>query len=54
MSETMTIEQLASELRELRMRVEDLEDLRDLESAIRENDGRPLMSWDAAKRDLDL
>jgi hypothetical protein len=54
MSEAVTVEQLAAEVRELRMRVEDLEDLRDLESAIRENDDKPLMSWEDAKPDLDL
>ena len=54
MSETLTIESLASELRALRERVEDLEDIRDFEVAVKENNGKPLMSWEDAKRDLDL
>jgi hypothetical protein len=54
MSETMTLETLASEVRALRERVEDLEDIRDYEAAVKENNGKPLMSWEEAKRDLDL
>jgi len=54
MSETLTIESLASELRALRERVEDLEDIRDFEVAVKENNGKALMSWEDAKRDLDL
>lgn len=30
-------------------RIEDLEDLRDLEQAIRENAGKPLIPWEQAK-----
>ncbi len=47
MSEPVTAEQL-------KQRVEDLEDLRDLESAIEENQGKPLQSWADAKQDLGL
>jgi hypothetical protein len=54
MSETLTIEALASELRALRERVEDLEDIRDYEAAVKENNGEPLIPWEEAKRDLDL
>jgi hypothetical protein len=36
------------------MSVEDLEDLRDLESAIAENGGKPLISWEQVKSELDL
>ena len=41
----------------LETRVEELEaheDLRDLEKAIVENDGKPLVPWDQAKTQLDL
>jgi hypothetical protein len=51
---TPTVQQLAAELARLRHRVEDLEDARDLESAIRRNADRPLIPWDQAKRDLGL
>jgi hypothetical protein len=54
MSETLTFEQLALEVGERRARVEDLEDLRDSEDAIRNNAGKPLMSWEDAKIELDL
>lgn len=49
-----TLAELAAEIRDLRERVEDLEDLRDLEVAITENAGKPLTSWESAKRELDL
>jgi hypothetical protein len=54
MSKPLTMEALASQLRALRMRVEDLEDIRDYASAVKENDREPLKPWDDAKRDLDL
>jgi hypothetical protein len=54
MSETVTIESLASQLRALRERVEDLEDIRDYEAAVKENNGEPLIPWEEAKRDLDI
>jgi hypothetical protein len=52
--EPLTLERLHREILELRERVEDLEDLRDLEEAITENGDKPLISWDQAKKDLDL
>ncbi len=54
MNETVTVEQLAVEVRALRARIEDLEDAQDLEVAIQENHGKPLMSWQDAKLDLGL
>lgn len=48
------IEALAQAVARLQQRVEDLEDLRDLETAIAENAGKPLVSWEAVKADLDL
>ncbi len=44
---TRTVERLAC-------RVEDLEDHRDLETAIAENSGKPLVEWERAKALLDL
>jgi hypothetical protein len=52
--QTPTLEELAAEIRGLKQRVEDLEDLRDLETAIQENAGKPLTDWDEAKKELDL
>jgi len=38
----------------LQERVEDLEDLRDLEAAIAENAGKPLIPWEQVKPELEL
>lgn len=57
MSETMNLEKLETlnqAVARLQQQVEDLEDLRDLEAAIAENKGEPLISWEQAKADLDL
>ena len=51
------IEMLVRTVRLLETRVEELEtheDLRDLEKAIAENNGKPLVPWDQAKALLDL
>jgi hypothetical protein len=48
------IETLSLAVARLQQRVEDLEDLRDLETAIAENAGKPLIPWDQAKTELDL
>jgi hypothetical protein len=48
------IEALSQAVVKLQSRVEDLEDLRDLEEAIVDNAGKPLLAWDQAKADLDL
>lgn len=48
------IEALTQVVARLQQRVEDLEDLRDLESAIADNAGKPLTSWDQIKPELDL
>jgi hypothetical protein len=53
-TEPLTLELLYRELRALRERVEDLEDLHALEKAIAENGDKPLIPWEEAKRDLDL
>jgi len=49
-----TLQQLAAEIARLRERVEDLEDARELDAAIRRNDGKPLIPWDQAKKELGL
>jgi hypothetical protein len=48
------IEQLKATIAKLEYRVEDLEDLRDLEKAIKENGDKPLIPWEQAKKQLDL
>lgn len=52
--EPLSLELLYRELHALRQRVEDLEDLRELEEAIAENGDQPLIAWDDAKKDLEL
>jgi hypothetical protein len=57
MSETAILEKietLSQIVTRLQERVEDLEDLRDLEEAIAENDGKPLHPWEKVKAELDL
>jgi hypothetical protein len=49
-----TLQQLAGELARLRERVEDLEDERELDAAIRRNGDKPLIPWDQAKNELGL
>lgn len=39
---------------ELAQDVEDLEDARELDAAIRRNGDQPLIAWDQAKKDLGL
>jgi hypothetical protein len=51
---TPTVQQLAAELARLRERVEDLEDARELDAAVRRNGDKPLIPWDQAKTDLSL
>jgi hypothetical protein len=52
--EPLTLKKVIRELQVVRERVEDLEDLRDLDEAITENAGKPLIPWEQAKKDLDL
>jgi hypothetical protein len=49
-----TVRQLYSELQRLRQRVEDLEDLRDLNTAIERNAGKPGIPWSEVKQELGL
>ena len=48
------IETLNQAVARLQERVEDLEDLRDLEAAIAENTDKPLIPWEQAKAELEL
>ena len=49
-----TVRELHSEIQRLRRRVEDLEDLRDLNAAIERNAGKPGVPWSQAKIVLGL
>ena len=51
---TPSLEELAAEVAQLRGRVEDLEDARELDAAIRRNADKPLIPWDEAKKDIGL
>ena len=48
------VEALAKTVERLETRVEDLEDLRDLQAAIAENGTEPLIPWEQAKAGLDI
>ena len=48
------VEALAKTVERLQVRVEELEDLRDLQAAIAENGNEPLIPWEQAKIELDL
>jgi len=48
------IETLNQAVTRLQERVEDLEDLRDLEAAVAENAGKPLIPWEQAKAELEI
>jgi hypothetical protein len=48
------IETLNQAVTRLQKRVEDLEDLRDLEEAIAENAAKPLIPWEQVKPELEL
>ncbi len=49
-----TVQSLHREIIELRQRVMDLEDLRELNQAIERNGTKPLIPWSKAKKDLGL
>jgi len=57
MADTVVLEKvelLAKTVERLQERIENLEDLRDLQAAIAENGNKPLISWEQAKAELDL
>ncbi len=49
-----SLKRVSAELVRLRARVEDLEDLRDLNDAITRNAGKPGVPWDKVKKELGL
>ena len=49
-----TLRMLSNEVARLRSRVEDLEDLRDLNAAVTRNQRKPGVAWDKAKAVLGL
>lgn len=49
-----TLESLAREVRRLQERIEDMEDLLELRAAVTRNAGKPGVSWEQAKAELDL
>ena len=54
LAEKPTVEALADEVRRLRDRLEDLEDLIELRAAVERNSGKPGRSWEQVKAELDL
>jgi hypothetical protein len=49
-----TLESLAAEMRRLQKRIEDMEDLIELPSAIERNGGKRGVPWEQVKAELDL
>ena len=49
-----TLKSLAAEMRRLEERVEDMEDLIELRSAIERNAGKPGVPWEQVKKELDV
>jgi len=50
----LTLQSLQREVLELRERVADLEDLRELNQAIARNGAKPLVPWPKAKKEIGL
>lgn len=51
--EKPTLESLAAEMRLLRERLEDMEDLMELRAAVERNAGKPGTPWEQVKAELD-
>ena len=49
-----TLKSLAAEMRQLRERLEDVEDLIELRSAIERNAGKPGVPWEKVKAELEI
>jgi hypothetical protein len=49
-----TLDSLAAEMRRLQERLEDIEDLIELRSAVQRNAGKPGVPWEKVKAELDL
>jgi len=54
MSNVATLKSLAAEMRRLQERIEDMEDLIELRSAIERDAGKPGVPWEQVKTELDL
>ena len=52
--EKPTLESLAAEIRLLRERLEDMEDLMELRAAVERNAGQPGIPWEQAKKELEI
>jgi hypothetical protein len=52
--EKPTLESLATAVRLLQERIEDMEDILELRSAVERNGGRPGLPWEQVKAELDL
>ena len=52
--ENPTLESLAAEVRQLKERLEDMEDLMELRAAVERNAGKPGAPWEQVKTELDL
>ncbi len=52
--ENPTLESLATAVRRLQERIEDMEDLLELRAAVEENAGKPGVPWEQVKAELDL
>jgi hypothetical protein len=50
--ENPTLESLAAEVRQLKERLEDMEDLMELRSAVERNAGKPGTPWEQVKTEL--
>lgn len=50
----LTLQSLHRELAELRQRIDELEDFRELNQAIERNGSKPLIPWSKAKKELGL
>jgi hypothetical protein len=50
----LTLQSLHREVVELRQRISELEDLRELNQAIERNGSKPLIPWSKAKKELGL
>jgi len=49
-----TLKSLAAEMRRLQERIEDMEDLIELRSAVERNAGKPGVSWEKVRAELEL
>jgi hypothetical protein len=53
-AEKPTLDTLAAEVRQLRERLEDMEDLMELRGAVERNAGKPGTPWEQVKKELEI